>query len=248
MQWQSPRNKDAFDITSLHHAVPLTTSLVSSTFSAEPMGPEQHRHCRSEHNKKIIISWNQRSKFRCISLWDRICETHQNEYAWISLPWVIVVIVILPTESPVFFQEVSMSMYRSMAPSYAPWRPWCHPKPLGFWKAAWKAPAAKALGDSGSNGCHCLWPNKYILVMMRFFTKKTWIAVSCVTSSKDFQGLQKVQKAQIRTPFFVDGIHIASFRPHPPQKKKKQLVNLSTWRGKLKWQDWKRCHLQGIQF
>ena len=112
MQWQSPRNNDAFDITSLHHAVPLTTSLVSSTFSAEPTGPEQHRHCRSEHNKKITISWNQRNRFRCISLWDRICETHQNEYAWISLPWVIVVIVILPTESPVFFQEVSMSMYR----------------------------------------------------------------------------------------------------------------------------------------
>ena len=137
--------------------LPLTTSLVSSTFSAEPMGPEQHRHCRSEHNKKIIISWNQRNRFRCISLWDRICETHQNEYAWISLPWVIVVIVIpYLLKSPVFFQEVSMSMYRGMAPSYAPWRPWCHPKPLGFWKAAWKAPAAKALGDSGSNGCHCL--------------------------------------------------------------------------------------------
>lgn len=204
------------------------------------MGPEQHRQCRSEHAKQIIISWNQRNRFRCISLWDRICETHQNEYAWISLPWVIVVIVILPTESPVFFQEVSMSMYRGMAPSYAPWRPWCHPKPLGFWKAAWKAPAAKALGDSGSNGCHCLWPNKYILVMMRFFTKKTWIAVSCVTSSKDFQGLQKVQKAQIRTPFF-DGIHIASFRPHPPPKKK------TTCQLK-KWQDWKRCHLQAIQF
>ena len=87
MQWQSPRSNDDIDITSLHHAVPLTTSLVSSTFSAEPMGPEQHRHCRSEHAKQIIISWNQRNRFRCISLWDRICETHQNEYAWISLPW-----------------------------------------------------------------------------------------------------------------------------------------------------------------
>lgn len=59
MQRQSLPNNDAFDSTSLHRAVPLTTSLVSSTVSAEPMGPDEHRRCSSEHAKKVIISQNQ---------------------------------------------------------------------------------------------------------------------------------------------------------------------------------------------